>query len=142
MMLRARAGWIGAWVVLCVAATVSSVTADEPSPSETALFKLVQGVVSAVGPQGIAVETRQGEDAGPEMYLPFDTGLKLQGVVQVRDIQSGDHVVVEYRESARKSDSGEMRVSRVAVRVTLMKRAPPVLEEPAAEDETAEAPDA
>ena len=103
----------------------------------TSFFKLLKGTVSAVNKHGIAVEDTRTETSATETYLPFAPDLKLQGLKSVTELQPGDMVLVEYRETQVKDESGQpTKSTRVAVRVSLVTRAPEQtpISEPAKEE--------
>ena len=92
---------------------------------ERVIVKQVQGVVSAVSSQGIAVEYARTKVASQEMYLPFVPQVRVQGVKRVTDLQVGDTVAVEYREVASEDEHGEYtKINRVATGIALIARAP------------------
>ena len=102
----------------------------EPLQS-TNLSQQVQGTVSAVSRQGIAVEQTRTATTASETYLPFDVQVQLQGVRSVEELHDGDTVLVEYRETFVKDAQGRNTTpSRVAIRVTLVSRAPKPLAVP------------
>ena len=95
------------------------------------MIKQVEGLVSAVGAGGIAVEYARTKTSSKEMYLPFDPAVELRGVQKVRDLQSGDTVLVEYRETVTKhADDDGIASSRVAIRVSRLAVALPQAPEP------------
>ncbi len=100
-------------------AAAGIVTADT---KQTVATKYTQGIVSAVGKQGIAVERTLEKGGAIEMYLPFDPSIRLQGVSGVSDLHEGDTVLVDYRETTEQ-DGDMVRASRVAVKVALVRRA-------------------
>ena len=107
-------------------------------------FKLLQGTISAISNHGVAVEHSRTETGASELYLPFDSKLKLQGISSIGEIHSGDTVLVEYREILMKDGQGKYsRSSRTAVRLALVSRAPaPRLEPELSEGISQDADDA
>ena len=113
--------------------------ADAVKPKEAVVTKVIQGTVSAINRQGIAVEYDRADTGGLEMYLPFDQKVQVRGAKDVTDIHDGDAVIVEYQELPMKDEAGKVMGSRrIAVKIGLLKRAPAPApeEETSAEDQT------
>ena len=90
---------------------------------EQVTVKQLQGTVSAVNAQGIAVEFARTKTTSKEMYLPFVPQVRVQGVRRVTELQPGDTVSVEYREVTSKDEHGEYtKVNRMASGITLIAR--------------------
>jgi len=138
-----RVAYGGLFIAACLAGSASSGTvACAEAEGSTTLFKRLQGTVSAVNSQGIAVEHERTKTASSEMYFPFDPQVKLQGVRAVKEIQPGDTVLVEYRETRLKDEQGKCtRSARVAVRVALVSRVPQQLPEQGLAAETEDTTD-
>lgn len=126
-MRRSGVRIVARWSVLAgVLGCALSASADEPS----AVLKTIQGTVSAVNRIGIAVEFARTETASQEMYLPFSPKTKLQGLRDLKELQLGDLVVVEYEEQPIKDEQGQYSKSaRKAVGVTFVSAAPPPVPE-------------
>lgn len=116
--MRRETVMAGLLAALCLAAS----GAASAGTKQTVATKYTQGVISAVGKHGIAVERTLEKGGAIEMYLPFDPSLKLQGISGVSDLHEGDTVLVDYRETTEQ-DGDMVRASRVAVKVALVRRA-------------------
>lgn len=81
--------------------------------------KTLRGVVSARGPNGIALEFEKNEQekAAREYWFPYEPGMKLGRYKSAEDIQEGDTVTVSYEES-------EDRSRRVLKMIELERRKP------------------
>ena len=104
-------------------------------PQGTIVQKMIQGTVSAINRQGVAVEFGHAQTGAVEMYLPFDKKLQVSGAKDVTDIHEKDTILVEYQELPMKDETTGKVIgsSRVAVKIGLLKRAPPPAPEPAEE---------
>ncbi len=126
MMTRSGAQRFAAFIMLCLMADAAPAAYAESQPGQTSTLEQVEGVVSAVGAGGIAVEYARTETSSKEMYLPFDKALELRGARTVQDLQPGDTVLVDYRQTVIKNSFDEgIASSRVAVRVSRLAAAPP-----------------
>ncbi len=72
----------------------------QEKPKTTIVIKTVEGEVSAINGQGIAIVYRKdlGENKDYEIYLPIDKNLRLEHKRSLEQINVGDIVRVHYEE--------------------------------------------
>ena len=86
----------------------------------------VEGTVSAVTPQGIAVEYARAGNAAQEVFLPMDPNAKFSKVQRLAELKLNDTVYVHYQRTYRDDKDGQHVVLKtVATQVELLKPAPP-----------------
>ena len=128
---RLRGSWRGlgalAALALLTPAAQAETTSGAHEPEETVGYHTVTGLVSGLGPQFIAVEYERHAEKGEafEMALPVDDAAKLERVKKLRELQLGDTVEVEYRETSIQDEQGDSTtVKRVATKIALVRSAP------------------
>ncbi|MDD5584483.1 MAG: hypothetical protein PHV55_05480 [Candidatus Omnitrophica bacterium] len=68
--------------------------------------KSIQGEVTWIGKNKIAVVYSRGEGSEEEMLLPFDGNVTLERVSDLSQIQQGDTVYIQYEETTQETKEG------------------------------------
>ncbi len=122
------------WALL---ACPQAIAAEAPKPAEEAapkvlvsteklqgkvamVTKTLSGEISALGPNGIALEYAKDEVEGTskEIWFPYEVEIKLTGYKAKTDIAAGDQVTVTYDEA---EDGSKLMLTGIR----LLKKQPP-----------------
>ena len=116
-------GTMAVMVAAAIAAPGIGAGQDAPAkPKERMVQKEVTGEVVATTKRSLSLETSRTASHIEEMLLPVDPAVtKFERVLSVSDLQPGDRVRVEYRQTFRKGDTDEERlVGTVATKISLL----------------------
>ncbi len=112
--------------------TKTYATKPEQKDEKVMAYKTMSGTVSGVGPAFLAVEFQRDDKNGAsfEMALPLDPEANTTYAGLLKELQLGDTVSVEYRETATKDSQGQYtQMRRTATKIALVRRAPAVASE-------------
>lgn len=111
----------------------------QKKPKTTSIFREIEGQVSAVNKNGIAVVYNRNPAKGleEEMFVPLDNSIRLVHKKNIEQISVGDIVSVQYEEISREAEDGPVKTLKGAT-VTFLKPAPKKPELPVVESQESE----
>lgn len=97
----------------------------QEKPKTTSIFKEMEGQVSAVNKNGIAIVYNRNlaEGLEEEMFVPLDNSIRLVHKKKIEEIGVGDIVSVQYEEITRQAKEGPVKILK-GTTVTFLKPAP------------------
>ncbi|MDD5466036.1 MAG: hypothetical protein PHP73_06850 [Candidatus Omnitrophica bacterium] len=112
----------------------------QEKPKAKTMIKTIEGQVSAVNKNGIAVVYSRDLAKGleKEIFLPLDNSIRLVHKKRLEDISVGDTVSVQYEEVTRGEAKEGLVKTLKGITVTFLKPAPKKPEVPVMESEEGE----
>ena len=114
-------------VVACGLLAVSARAADDPTVNtkDRIVHQEISGEVVATTSRTLSLEIGRTATTSEEMLLPVDPAtVELDRITSFADLQRGDRVHVQYRQTFQDTDGGESRlVGTVATKISLLDRA-------------------
>lgn len=102
-------------LVLCLAGTGFAQTEEEAK--KTVVVKEMQGEVSGISNNFIAIVYGQDKKTSYEMAFTMDKDVKIEDRKSLKDIGVGDIVLVSFEETTETKKEGDKDISRVVSRV-------------------------
>ena len=126
--LRSFAVWGLLGPMLALSLCVASAGAAEKATAkakERVVKSEITGEVVATTKRTLSLEIGRTANTSEEMLFPVDPAtVKLDRITSLADLQRGDRVRVEYRQTLRETDDGTSQlVGTVATRISLLGRA-------------------
>ncbi|MDD5477085.1 MAG: hypothetical protein PHG87_02595 [Candidatus Omnitrophica bacterium] len=106
----------------------------QEKPKTTSIIKTIEGQVSAVNKNGVAIVYNRdlAKGAEQEMFVPLDSNIRLVHKKKLEEIGIGDTVSVIYEEVASETKEGPGKTFK-GITVTFLKPAPKKPEVPVTE---------
>jgi hypothetical protein len=89
--------------------------------------KNIQGEVTWISKNKIAIVFSHGQDTEEEILLPFDKNVALEHVSDLAQIKQGDTVYVEYEETTQETKEGTTQVTDKAKTISFIRAGTPKL---------------
>lgn len=117
-------------LLVCVASLTIAAEEKSAGPNVIRAAKEVEGVVTAVGKDYIAVAYDRDLEKGTEqeIFLPVETGIRIVHKKKITEINVGDTVKVAYNEDATEHEAGKVDKTRKASVITFLRPAEKRLE--------------
>lgn len=115
----------GIFLVVCVAGTAvyaqaQSVAAKKPTILKKEV-KNIQGDVTWIAKNKIAIVYGRGENSEEEIMLPFDKDVALERIGDIAEIKQWDTVSVQYEETTQEAPGGGIEVINKAKTISFIR---------------------
>jgi hypothetical protein len=107
-------------------AALQEVAGSASEPEEQIEDRTIAGEIAAVNKRFLSVEFSRTKTAAEEMAFSLDEKVTVEGAKKLGQLQPGDRVSVQYRQTYREGDEGQRVILKtVARKIVLLRTATP-----------------